>query len=62
MSNKKDNKHVPVSAINAVDKQVKRERRQEKEKQEGHRVVTWIFGALVFLAVVYMVWTVFVVS
>lgn len=30
---------------------------QKKEEEKGRKVVNWIFGMLILLAVLYLVWT-----
>lgn len=30
---------------------------QKKEEQKGRKVVNWIFGVLILLAILYLVWT-----
>lgn len=62
MSSKKKNPHEPVRAINAEPKSVKREKHQEKERTQGDSVVKWIFGILVALAVIYMIWSTYIVG
>lgn len=48
--------------INAVAREVKREKREVKQKTQGDSVVKWIFGALLVLAILYMVWTMTIVG
>ncbi|MGI6243252.1 MAG: hypothetical protein ACOYJK_06920 [Prevotella sp.] len=61
MTKRKKNPYEPVREINAVSKEVKREKREEKQKTQGDIVVKWIFGALLVLAIIYMVWTMYIV-
>ena len=35
----------------------KREAYAKKQEEQGVKVVAWIFGALIVLAIVYMIWT-----
>ena len=35
----------------------KREAWQKKQEEQGKKVVMWIFGALILLAIIYLVWT-----
>jgi hypothetical protein len=35
----------------------KREAYAKKEEEKGKKVVGWIFGGLIILAVVYLIWT-----
>ena len=35
----------------------KRSAWQKKEEQTGKKIVNWIFGVLIILAVLYLVWT-----
>jgi hypothetical protein len=36
---------------------VKREAYAKKQEEQGRKVVMWIFGILIALAIVYMIWT-----
>ena len=36
---------------------VKREAWQKKQEAKGKNVMKWIFGVLIILAIVYLVWT-----
>ena len=36
---------------------VKREAYAKKQEEKGKKVVGWIFGALIVLAVFYLIWT-----
>ena len=40
----------------------KREAYAKKQEEQGRKVVAWIFGALIVLAIVYMIWTVTMVA
>ena len=63
MSNKKKNDaHIPVREVNAAEKKVVREKRDEKQKNQGDSVVKWIFGILVALAIIYMIWSLYLVG
>ncbi len=62
MTKKKRNPQEPVREINAVAREVKREKREVKQKTQGDSVVKWIFGALLVLAILYMVWTMTIVG
>ncbi len=35
----------------------KREAYSKKQEEQGKKVVAWIFGGLIVLAVIYLVWT-----
>ena len=35
----------------------KREAYAKKQEEQGKKVVTWIFGGLILLAIIYLVWT-----
>jgi hypothetical protein len=35
----------------------KREAYAKKQEEQGRKVVMWIFGILIALAIVYMIWT-----
>ncbi len=55
---KKIDPHAPVREINAAKPvAVKKETHAKKEEQEGSKVVKWIFGILVALAVAFMIWS-----
>ncbi len=62
MAKKKRKPQEPVREINAVSKEVKREKREVKQKLQGDTVVKWIFGGLLVLAIAYMVWTMYIVG
>ena len=36
---------------------LKREAYAKKQEEQGKKVVAWIFGALIVLAIIYMIWT-----
>ena len=36
---------------------VKREAYAKKQEEQGKKVVTWIFGGLIILAIIYLIWT-----
>ena len=38
-------------------KNAKRDAWQKKEEEKGRKVVNWIFGVLILLAILYLVWT-----
>ncbi|MBQ7421712.1 MAG: hypothetical protein IJV27_06205 [Prevotella sp.] len=40
----------------------KRAAYQAKQEQQGKKVVNWIFGVLIVLAIIFMVYTVYIVS
>lgn len=61
MTKKKRRPQEPVREINAVSKEVKRVKREEKQKTQGDVVVKWIFGGLLALAIIYMIWTMYIV-
>ncbi len=35
---------------------------QQKQEQEGKKVVNWIFGVLVVLAIIFMIYSFFIIS
>ena len=35
----------------------KREAYAKKQEEQGKKVVAWIFGGLIVLAIIYMIWT-----
>lgn len=61
-NNKKDQaKHIPTKEVNNVENKKQGANREEQQKTQGDKVVKWIFGALVLLAIIYMVWSMFIV-
>ncbi len=61
-NNKKEQaKHVAKKEVSNVEIRKKRSDHQEKQKDQGEKVVKWIFGGLVVLAIIYIIWTFFVV-
>ena len=36
---------------------VKREAYAKKQEEQGKKVVSWIFGGLIVLAVIYLIWS-----
>ena len=36
----------------------KREAYAKKQEEQGKKVVTWIFGGLIVLAVIYLIWNI----
>ena len=40
----------------------KREAHAKKQEEQGKKVVTWIFGGLIVLAVIYLIWTITMMS
>lgn len=62
-NNKKEQaKHVALKEVDNVETKKKRSDHQEKQKDQGEMVVKWIFGVLVVLAIIYMIWSFFIVS
>ncbi|MBO7115773.1 MAG: hypothetical protein J6V87_01845 [Prevotella sp.] len=37
--------------------QTKREAYAKKQEEKGKKVVAWIFGGLIILAIIYLIWT-----
>jgi hypothetical protein len=35
----------------------KREAYAKKQEEEGKKIVSWIFGGLIVLAIIYLIWT-----
>ncbi len=35
---------------------------EKKQEQEGRKVVNWIFGSLIALAIIYAAWTLYMMS
>ena len=62
MSNKKRDPHEPVRAINAETKTVKHVQHDTKVKTQGDSVVKWIFGILIALAIIFMIYSMGVVG
>ena len=62
-NNKKEQlKHIPAREVNAASTANKREEHQDRQKNQGELVVKWIFGVLVALAIIYMIWSMFIVQ
>lgn len=61
MSKKKVDKHPVVHDVNKVVRTQKREIHEQKQKNQGDVVVKWIFGILMALAVLYVIWSMYVV-
>ncbi len=61
MSKKKVEKHPVVHEVNKVVRAQKRENHEQKQKDQGEVVVKWIFGILMALAVLYVIWSMYVV-
>lgn len=62
-NNKKEQaKHVAAKEVNNVETKKKRVEHEEKQKDQGEKVVKWIFGVLVVLAIIYMIWSFFIVQ
>jgi ABC-type lipoprotein release transport system permease subunit len=40
----------------------KREAYAKKQEEQGKKVVTWIFGGLIIVAVIYLIWTLSMMS
>ena len=59
---KKASKHIPNREVRNVDSKKHRIDREEKQKANGDKVVMWVFGVLIALAVIYMVWSMYVVQ
>ena len=59
---KKANKHIPNHEVRNVAGKKHRSDREVQQKQQGDKVVKWIFGRLVVLAIIYMVWSMFIVQ
>ena len=39
----------------------KKEAYAKKQEEQGKRVVEWIFGGLIVLAIIYLIWSVYMV-
>ncbi len=64
MSKKKVDKHPVVHEVNPVGKTTKpasQQSREQKQKDQGEVVVKWVFGTLVVLAILYVIWTMYIV-
>lgn len=62
-NNKKEQlKHIPAKEVNAASTTKKRVEHRDKQKNQGELVVKWIFGVLVALAIIYMIWSMFIVQ
>lgn len=60
MSKKNIDAHTPKREVNNVAPKQHRVDRAESQKNQGDRVVKWIFGVLIFLAIIYMIWTFYI--
>lgn len=56
MSDKKD-KHVAAHQVNNVAQKKHRADRQEMQKKQGDTVIKWIFGFLIFFAILFMIYS-----
>lgn len=56
MSKNKTNPHEPVREINSVSRESKRMNREEQQKIHGATIVKWIFGLLILLATLCIMW------
>ncbi len=60
---KKSNPHAPVREINASKPvAVKKQEHATKQEKEGDKVVKIIFGALIVLAIIFMIYSVYIVG
>lgn len=59
---KKASKHIPNHEVRNVAGKKHRSDREVQQRQQGDKVVKWIFGSLVVLAIIYMVWSMFIVQ
>lgn len=61
-NNKKEQaKHIAVREVNNVTTKNKRTEHQTKQKDQGEKVVGWIFVGLLILALAYVIWTFFII-
>lgn len=61
-NNKKEQaKHIAVREVNNVATKKKRTEHQTKQKDQGEKVVGWIFFGLLILALAYVIWTFFII-
>ena len=49
--------HLNFNVMSKNKHNAKREAYAKKQEEQGKKVVAWIFGALIVLAIVYMIWT-----
>ncbi len=61
MSKKRVEKHPVVHEVNQVVQPRKRENHDDKQKDQGDKVVKWVFGVLIALAILYVIWSMYVV-
>ncbi len=60
---KKIDPHVPVREINAAKPvAVKKQEHVAKQEKEGGKVVKWIFGVLIVLAIIFMIYSTYIVG
>ena len=55
MTNNNQNKNNSIMSNKKVN--AKREAYAKKQEEKGKKVVAWIFGSLIVLAVIYLIWT-----
>lgn len=61
MSKKKVEKHPVVHEVNPVVQPRKLEKHEDKQEMQGDKVVKWIFGVLIALAILYVIWSMYIV-
>ena len=49
--------HLKQTVMSKNKVNAKREAYAKKQEEQGRKVVAWIFGALIVLAIAYMIWT-----
>ena len=49
--------HLKQTVMSKNKVNAKREAYAKKQEEQGRKVVAWIFGALIVLAIIYMIWT-----
>ena len=49
--------HLKLKKVMSKKNNAKREAWQKKQEAKGKNVMKWIFGVLIVLAIIYLVWT-----
>lgn len=62
MSKNQSKRPVAREQVNNVETKKHRADREEKQKDQGNKVIMWIFLGLIILAIFYMIWTFYVIQ
>ena len=61
MGNKKSKRPFAARMVNNVVKSVKKKNHETEQETTGNNIIKWIFGGLLLLAILYMIWTMTIV-